>query len=68
MRSAIEKASADGMLKIGNGLRHGRLGKSKLRSGLGHAAKLHDVDQDLQVTQSDETAEAPVRVRGRSGH
>jgi hypothetical protein len=49
LRSPIEKAEADSMLNIGNGLRNRRLRDRKVGSRLSHAARSRDGEQDVQV-------------------
>jgi hypothetical protein len=51
------------VLQAGDDFRDGRLGDTEFVGGLGHAAAVHDREEDLQVAK----AEAPADTIFRSG-
>ena len=64
---SIEKRDADSLLNGRDGLRDCTLRFSKMDSGLGHAAMLHDGKKDMQIAQSYTPADSAVPV-GYSCH
>ncbi len=68
LRPAVEKPHTERVLKIADGLRHRRLGHVELLSRLGHAAPLHDRDEDVQIAHSEAPADPTFPIDRGSWH
>ena len=64
---AIKQTHAEHMFEIGDDFRNDRLGDGEMLGRPGHAALLHDGEQDMKVPQSDAATDAvrPFHVRPR---
>ena len=58
MRTAIEQPRTKGVLQIGDGFGYRRLGHAEPCGRPGHAARLHDGKEDVQIAQPQAAADA----------
>src|SRR5262249_15176070 len=60
--AAVEQPHAQRMLEVGDDLRNGGLRHPELCGRLGHAAALHDREEDMQVAQPQPTADLALPI------
>lgn len=66
LRAPVKEADAERVLQAGDDFRNGGLRDAEFGGRLGHAAALHDREENLQVVEAQASAYA--RFRAKPGH